>query len=267
VGDLNTNTPAPEGGALGGVQGVVWFDRNGDGVFDGNEWVLPGVTVILEQASSSPALHSLRVETAPLSRNAVTASDGSYSFGGLPAGAYRVTAAVSVKGFSYTSDTDGLADWIVSVNVVAATTSNADFAGIGHGEITGQVFDATTHQGVPAATIRCRWSGFDDVLGNEDDLVFTMIADNTGSFDMAGVPYGYFTCDGLDSTTGRQSSAVAMSEFSAEAVNAALPLGTNPVASGTLPRTGDDSLSTLTLALMVIATGVGTTVLARRRKI
>ena len=50
-----------------------------------------------------------------------------------------------------------------------------------------------------------------------------MIADNTGSFDMAGVPYGYFTCDGLDSTTGRQSSAVAMSEFSPEAVNASLP--------------------------------------------
>jgi hypothetical protein len=271
VADLGPSTSGPDDGALGRVQGVVWFDRNGNGIFDGNEWVLPGVTVILEEAGNNPALQSLRVEVTPLNRTAVTASDGSYFFDALPAGAYRVTAAVSVKGFSYTSDTDGLADWIVSVNVVAATTSNANFAGLGHGEITGQVFDATTHQGVSAATIRCSWSGFDDILGNADDLIFTMIADSTGSFDMAGVPYGYFTCDGQDLTTGRQSSAVGMSEFSTEAVNALLPLGADPgatqtPASGTLPRTGDDSLSTVALALLVMTTGVGTTVIARRRK-
>jgi LPXTG-motif cell wall-anchored protein len=248
------------------VQGVVWFDRNGNGAFDGNEWLLPGVTVILEQASDNPALQSLRLEAASFSRSAITASDGSYFFEALPAGAYRVTAAVSVHGFSYTSDTDGLADWVVSVNVVALATSNADFAGIGHGEITGQVFDATTHQGVPAASIRCSWSGFDDILGNDDDVVFAMIADDTGSFDMAGVPYGYFSCDGLDSITGRQSSAVAMSEFSPEAVNASLPLGADPGAIGRLPSTGDDSLSTFFLAFLLVATGVGTTVVARRRR-
>ena len=248
------------------MQGVVWFDRNGNGVFDGNEWVLPGVTVILEQAGDNPALQSLRLEAASFNRTAITASDGSYFFDALPAGPYRVTAAVSVKGFSYTSDTDGLADWIVSVNVVAATISNANFAGIGHGEITGQVFDTTTHQGVPGAIIRCSWSGFDDIVGNDDDMVFAMIADATGSFDMAGVPYGYFTCGGLDSVTGRQSAAVAMSEFSSEAVNASLPLGADRGASGRLPKTGDDSLSTLALALLVITTGVGTTVVARRRK-
>ena len=245
---------------------MVWFDRDGNGVFDGNEWLLPGVTVVLEQAGSTPALQSLRLEATPFNRTAITASDGSYFFDALPAGAYRVTAAVSVKGFSYSSDTDGLADWIVSVNVVAATTSSANFAGIGHGEITGQVFDATTHRGVPGAIIRCSWSGFDDILGNDDDMVFAMIADNTGSFDMAGVPYGYFTCGGMDSITGRQSRAVAMSEFSPEAVNASLPLGADPGASGKLPKTGDDSFSTLALALLVITTGFGTTLVARRRK-
>jgi LPXTG-motif cell wall-anchored protein len=93
-----------------------------------------------------------------------------------------------------------------------------------------------------------------------------MIADNTGSFDMAGVPYGYFTCGGMDSITGRQSRAVAMSEFSPEAVNASLPLGADPGASGKLPKTGDDSFSTLALALLVITTGFGTTLVARRRK-
>ena len=69
-------------------------------------------------SSRNPAavseLQSLRLEAAPVNRTAITASDGSYFFGGLTAGAYRVTAGVSAKGFSYTSDTDGLTDWIVA---------------------------------------------------------------------------------------------------------------------------------------------------------
>lgn len=251
------------------MQGVVWFDRNGNGAFDGNEWVLPGVTVTIEAGTSTS--QSLRLEAAPLNRTAVTAADGSYFFGALAVGAYRVTAQVSINGFDYTSDTDGLTDWIVGVNVVAQATTTADFAGIGHGEILGQVFDATTLQGVAGASIRCSWSGFDDILGNEDDIVFNDVADATGSFDMAGVPYGYFSCVGLDPVTDRQSSPAAATLFSAEAVHAPLPLATDPTAthalvSGTLPRTGGDSLSSLWLAFLLVSAGAGTTALTRRRK-
>ena len=68
----------------------------------------------------------------------------------------------------------------------------------------------------------CRWSGFDDVPGNGDDVVFTLDADTNGSFDLVGVPFGFFTCDGRDPITARQSSAVAAAVFS-EAVNASVP--------------------------------------------
>lgn len=41
------------------------------------------------------------------------------------------THGVSIRGFDYTSDTDGLADWIVEVNVAVQTMRSADFAGWG----------------------------------------------------------------------------------------------------------------------------------------
>jgi LPXTG-motif cell wall-anchored protein len=253
----------------GSVQGVVWFDRNGNGALDGNEWVLPGVTVTIEAGTSKS--QSLRLEAAPLNQTAVTGADGSYFFGGLAVGAYRVTAHVSLNGFDYTSDTDGLADWIVAVDIVAQATAHADFAGLGHGEIIGQVFDATTLQGVAGATIRCSWSGFDDILGNDDDVLFTDVADDTGSFDMAGVPYGYFSCVGLDPLTSRQSSAAAATVFSIEAVHAPLPLAAGAApnrlsVTATLPSTGHDTLGSLWLALFLVSAGIGTTALTRRRK-
>ena len=117
----------------------------------------------------------------------------------------------------------------------------------------GSVFDVTSLQGVAAAVIRCRWSGYDDILGNDDDVVFTTIADDSGSFDMAGVPYGYFICDGLDQLTGRASQRVAANVFSIDAVYAPLPVGSDPhpvgiPASGILPATGSDSLATVAFA-------------------
>ena len=252
------------------MQGVVWFDRNGNGAFDGNEWVLPGVTVTIGEPGSSTS-QSLHLEAAPPNRTAVTAADGSYFFGSLAVGAYRVTAQVSLNGFDYTSDTDGLTDWIVAVDVVAQATATANFAGIGHGEIIGQVFDSTTLQGVAGASIRCSWSGFDDIIGNDDDIVFTEVADDTGSFDMAGVPYGYFSCVGLDPLTSRQSSAAAATVFAVEAVQAPLPLVAGNASnldsvSGTLPRTGGDSVSSLWLALFLVTAGAGASALTRRRK-
>lgn len=41
-------------------------------------------------------------------RNATTGSAGSYRFTDLDPGAYTVVATVSVAGFSYTTDTDGV---------------------------------------------------------------------------------------------------------------------------------------------------------------
>ncbi|HEX4981202.1 MAG TPA: SdrD B-like domain-containing protein [Ilumatobacteraceae bacterium] len=267
---LAPTTTVPDA-AEGSVHGVVWFDRNGNRVVDVNEWPLPGVTVTLDQPDSGARPESLRLNAATPRRTAITTTDGSYSFVGLGAGSYRVTAAAAIKGFDYTSDTDGATDWNVAVTVAAHAKSTADFAGLGHGEITGQVFDSTTLQGVAAATVSCSWSGYDDVVGNDDDVVFTLGADAAGSFNLVGIPFGFFTCDGRDSITQRQSSPVAATVFSSEAVNAPLPVGTHPTplttnANATLPRTGNDASTTIVIAFLLVMLGAAMTFTARARR-
>jgi hypothetical protein len=257
--------------AEGSVHGVVWFDRNGNRVVDVNEWPLPGVTVTLDQPDSGARPESLQLNASVPLRTAITTADGTYFFGALNAGSYRVTAEVTIKGFDYTSDTDGAYDWTVAVNVAEHAASTADFAGLGRGEITGQVFDSTTLQGVAAATVSCRWSGYDDVPGNDDDVMFTLGADATGSFDLVGIPFGFFSCDGRDPITERQSSAVAASVFSSEAVNAPLPVGADPTsltleANATLPATGKDISTNIVVALLLVMFGAAMTFTARARR-
>jgi len=245
----------------------VWFDRDADGVFDRNEWVLPGVTVTLGPAITGLTSQALRLEAPSLPLTAVTAADGSYLFSALTPGAYRVTAAATIRGFGYTSDTDGLADWIVDVRVVAQTTSVADYAGLGLGEITGQVFDTTTLQGLASALIECRWSGYDDLLGNADDITFSVVADAGGSFDLAGLPYGYFSCDGRDQVTGRQSLAVSANVFSVDAVQAPLPVESPPTGMPTdarLAKVGSTSSTALAIAFVLV--GLGALVIATTRR-
>lgn len=129
----------------------------------------------------------------------------------------------------------------------------------------------TTLRGVAKATVRCRWRGYDDILGNGDDVTFSVVADDSGSFDMAGLPYGYFSCDGRDPLTEGQSSAVAATVFSVEAVEAALPVGSQPTGVSTtsgarLPNTGGSS-TTLMLAILLVVCGAATTATTRRRRI
>jgi LPXTG-motif cell wall-anchored protein len=263
-------TTAPDV-ATGSVHGVVWFDRNGNGVVDPDEWPMPGVSVTLDQPGGGERPESLRLRAAAPRRTAITTADGSYSFGAVDAGSYRVTAAVTIKGFEYTSDTDGATDWYVAVNVAADAGSTADFAGLGHGAIIGRVFDSTTLQGVAAATVSCRWSGYDDVLYNDDDLMFTLIADAAGSFDLVGIPFGFFTCGARDSISERQSASVAATVLSAQAVNAPLPVGADRASLtvesfATLPNTGMDVSTPIVIAFLLVMIGAAMTFTGRARR-
>ena len=262
---MTTTTPTPgtpTDPALGAVKGIVWFDRDRDGQFDGNEWLLPGVTVRLAGSGASLSANR-RSEAAPV-RTAITDANGAYLFESLPAGAYQVTAAVTISGFGYTSDTDGASDWVVGVDVVVNTTKQADFAGLGTGRVIGQVYETGTRDGLPGARISCRWAGYDDVLGTADDIVFRVTAGADGRFDMAGVPYGDYSCDGRDELSGRDSAPAAATVRSPIPVEAPLPLVAAPPGD-VLPRTGVDTLGRLTAPMTFIALGGLALVIGRRR--
>jgi large repetitive protein len=68
--------------STGEIRGVKWLDRDGDGVRDGDEPVLPGWKVFLDENQNG------KLETGETS--AVTAADGSYAFTGLEPAEYVV---------------------------------------------------------------------------------------------------------------------------------------------------------------------------------
>lgn len=254
---ISTTTTVTNTGAT--VEGVAWFDLDHDDDLDPGEPRLPGVPVRLVPASQAGvALRSTLVRSGTLR----TSSDGSYRFTGLQPGDYLVTGTVTANGIGRTWDTDGRADWTVSLHVPAESVARADMAAVGHGTLTGVV---RTGSGaiVPDASITCTWSGLDGVMGGNpsDDVTFTTTADADGAFGLHPVPYGAFDCVATDAA-GSRRSAIQGAVVSDTAGTATLVLG--PSSSGPLPATGGGVGASLSAAITAFLLGASTLVAVRR---
>jgi LPXTG-motif cell wall-anchored protein len=251
------------------IRGVAWFDRNRNGVFDGREWVLPGVAVTLtpaEEPVAVGAFHAagvLRAAAVEQPASTITGPDGSYVFSRVVPGAYRVAASTSIRGFDYTSDTDGDLDWSVQVAVAAREVGVAEFAGMGRGELGGRMFETGTLEGLAFAAITCRWAGYDDALGTADDVSFEVTATSDGAFDLEGVPYGSFTCSGVDAA-GRRAESLPLTVLSPDRVFAPLPVD---IDRPTLPVTGADPSALGLVGVLLVAGGTLLVVGSRRRRL
>ncbi|NNJ47147.1 MAG: LPXTG cell wall anchor domain-containing protein [Acidimicrobiia bacterium] len=73
---------------LGLIGDTVWLDTDANGLLDGSESGIPGITVTLD---------------GPVSAVATTTADGTYGFGDLPAGAYIVTVSAGPAGTELTT--------------------------------------------------------------------------------------------------------------------------------------------------------------------
>jgi hypothetical protein len=94
----------------------VWYDLNGNGVQDGNETGLNGVTVKLLDSSNNV----LATKT--------TSGSGNYSFNELPAGTYKVTVDLATlpAGTVQTFDADGVATANTTSVTLAAGTARTE---------------------------------------------------------------------------------------------------------------------------------------------
>jgi protocatechuate 3,4-dioxygenase beta subunit len=116
--------------ALGVIDGVVFFDRNGNGALDNHEQGLAGVPVALVNMDATAlAADANAVITITTSTNA----HGAYRFDLLPAGVYRVYAAAPAGYIN-------LAAAAIEVELTAATSGFAHFPLQAANTIFGAVF-------------------------------------------------------------------------------------------------------------------------------
>ncbi len=203
---------------------TVWFDRNGDGVVDGDEFGLAGVTVDLTWAGPDGIFGNADDE--PFTT--VTDGTGRYVFADLPVGDYRVSVATGTLpgGMAATFDEDGGLDSTTAVNLSDGEVhESADFGYNGSGAIgdriwidrNGDGIQDADEPGVPGQEVTLTWAGPDGVLGNGDDQVYTTLTGADGIYGFAGLPPADYTVE----VTG-SIATVATNTFDEDADNDSL---------------------------------------------
>ena len=187
---INADFGFPAAGSVGSIGDRVWLDVDGDGVQDGFEDGLGGVTVALLDSAGTTILATT-----------TTDSDGNYSFTGLAAGSYRVqvtdTAGV-LTGLNLTGGANPTAAIVLSAG---QAYSDADFGYASSGG-TGSIGDLVWHDidgdgardagepGLPQVTLSL-WHDVNDdgvITPGTDDLVRTATTDLNGEYTFNALP-------------------------------------------------------------------------------
>ncbi|MEZ4985255.1 MAG: SdrD B-like domain-containing protein [Saprospiraceae bacterium] len=281
--DANTCTDVATSTAVvdicGSIGNYVFFDANGDGIYDTNDGDLPlaGVSVQLYDAGFDT----------PIGSNQITGADGSYGFSNLPAGTYYV---VFTPPAGYTSAAAGSGDNqnnITGANGAGSTNditynpiSGNDFsvdAGFeGTGSIGDTVYEDTdgsglqngAESGIMGVTVTATWFGPDGVSGGGDDVVYTDVTDGTGNYSITGLPPGNYdvevTSGAPSGSTATQNSGGLSTTLTAGQDYNAADFGYEPAATGTIgdfvffdadgdgmyePADGDQPLAGVTVQL------------------
>jgi len=178
----------------GKVGDRVWNDADGDGVQDGGEAGLNGVTVRLLDGDGN------------VLATTVTSGDGNYSFGNLAAGAYAVQVVSSTlpAGMVQTYDADGLGTPHTAPVALAngATNNNVDFGYRVPPTLTlgdrvwddtdGDGFQDGTETGLNGVTVR--------LLNSGGSVIATTVTSGDGNYSFPNLTAGTYTVQVVSST-------------------------------------------------------------------
>ncbi|WP_457575647.1 SdrD B-like domain-containing protein [Desulfomarina sp.] len=184
----------------GSIGNRLWEDTNADGVQDGGETGLGGVTVTLSGVD-------LNNDGIPDTLTTVTAADGSYSFAGLPPGNYTVTVDSTTLSSDYiqSGDPDGVKDHSSShVLALNENYGDMDFGYTKTGSIGDTVWFDADGNGVQNGRepgfsgVKVTLVGDIDLDGNPDTL--TTYTDADGHYLFNTLPVGNYSIT-VDTTT------------------------------------------------------------------
>ncbi len=156
------------------ISGFKYHDLNGNGLLDEGEPPLAGVTIMLDG-------EGLHLET-------LTAADGSYNFGNLPAGNYTVSE-VAPDGFVATA---GISH---DVALEANETVNVDFLNVQLGAIMGfKVNDANGNGGIDEGEVGLA-GVIIELRDGEGNLLAQAVTAEDGSYAFMGLMPGSYIVD------------------------------------------------------------------------
>src|SRR6266545_38792 len=186
----------------GAISGIVYNDLNGDGIQNGSEGVLGGVTIELLNSSGSVI--------ASTTTNAL----GAYSFSSLTPGSYTVR---ETDPNGYTSTTANS----VPVNVVAGGTTSANFGDQQVGTISGIVFNDLNGNGLQDGS-ESGLGGVTIQLLNSAGTVVATTTTTNGAYQFTNVLAGNYTVRENDLTgyTSTTANSVPVNVASGGAANA-----------------------------------------------
>ncbi|HEV7667676.1 MAG TPA: SdrD B-like domain-containing protein, partial [Thermoanaerobaculia bacterium] len=171
--------------SVGSLGDRIWLDTDGDGVQDGGEPGINGVTV--ELLNSGGTVISTQV----------TSGSGNYTFGGLPAGSYsvRVVAATLPAGLVQTYDLDGLG----TANLAAATLTagqnrtDVDFGYRGTASVGDRVWADTDGDGVQDAGETGINGVTVELLDSGNTVIGTKVTAGDGNYTFANLDAGNYS--------------------------------------------------------------------------
>jgi len=184
----------------GSIGDRIWFDRDGDGVFDAGETGLGGidVTVIWLGPDLAPGGGDDVVFTT------TTDATGTYLVDHLPAGSYTVAVDSTdlPAGMVPTADLDGTgtAHTATAALGIGQDRIDVDFGYAGTASLGDLVWFDLDGDGSDApepgdpmlagVTVDVTWAGPDDTFGTADDVTVLTITDATGAYLVTGLPFG-----------------------------------------------------------------------------
>ncbi|MBY0589390.1 hypothetical protein K2X85_19615 [bacterium] len=202
-GNLNpTNANFGYNDVRGSIGNRVWFDQNGDGVQDGSELGIVGVTVQLTYAGADGIFGN----GDDVVTNTTTGTDGIYSFNNLTPGDYRVQVATSsLPGLDFfpTFDRDGGANSTTQLTLDdCENLTDVDF---GFNRYNGRIGDTIfrdsngnrlqdpSEPGIQGVIVQLWYAGPNGTFGDADDVILNSAPTGAnGGYLFPNLPPGNF---------------------------------------------------------------------------